>query len=659
MQSLTRLTIFLCCLWIVTLLYGEMVAYWIPNWTCSWPHLRPSSPSSNGHNFVKVAVLADPQLVDWTSYGLPPKSLALEAAQFYTDLYMRRSFHLSILPFRPDFVIFLGDLFDGGSSLSDEEWKESLNRFEHIFTLSEKDGFQIPIYYVPGNRDIGFASFHSQYPKIKIAYNRPFPKTPHWQELCCTRLAFFVYGQFSRSGVLSIGLPPFFTAPCACTAISPLPVTSLLHYLFSETSTICSDTGMVTSCFAPYVYYQCVAVQRLQTVPYFLTRSSESMTSSLFQAAEQRRRLFGSVHKKEEPNSVLVIKRYEDQFGERNYQFSVGNVDFIVVDAQILDVDYELGKETSFSWDFVRNISNDATVNPKVLLTHIPLHHPNETLCGPHRSSPVINQILANLAEFWFIQYQNYLSEETSSRLLDLIRPILVLSGHDHDQCTMIHSTPVGTVKEHTVGTVSWLQGNLYPSFMLLSVVSSSNSINSEDAVSTQLCFLPKQAHIYFWYLMQFIATLILIITWPANGFGLSDKFMSYIREIKTNLNSLTRQQLRRSEWPCLYDATWNRTFKKHVEKITLNYPHKQDVSNNRGERGSPYLTRVGHMNSPMNQTTAGPSLVSKLAWPTPIGWQTMKIINKLFRYFTYACVVVHFYVIIRNWLLFFLWYQI
>lgn len=97
-----------------------------------------------------------------------------------------------------------------------------------------------------------------------------------------------------------------------------------------------------------------------------------------------------------------------------------------------------------------------------------------------------------------------------------------MLSGHDHDQCTVIHPTSVGTVKEvwlpillgycsryhvtlcilqHTVGTVSWHQGNLYPSFMLLSVVSSSsNSINSEDAVSTQLCFLPKQAHIYFWY---------------------------------------------------------------------------------------------------------------------------------------------------------------
>ena len=35
------------------------------------------------------------------------------------------------------------------------------------------------------------------------------------------------------------------------------------------------------------------------------------------------------------------------------------------------------------------------TSNPKVLLTHIPLYRPDNTPCGPHRSSPVINQVLS------------------------------------------------------------------------------------------------------------------------------------------------------------------------------------------------------------------------------------------------------------------------
>lgn len=59
--------------------------------------------------------------MDSTSLGLAPDSFALEVAQFYTDLYMRRAFHSSILPFKPDVVLFLGDYFDGGPYTSDDE----------------------------------------------------------------------------------------------------------------------------------------------------------------------------------------------------------------------------------------------------------------------------------------------------------------------------------------------------------------------------------------------------------------------------------------------------------------------------------------------------------------------------------------------------------
>lgn len=46
MHSFTLLTVFLCGLWAVTLLYGEMVAYWAAFWTCSWPQPRLSSSFS-------------------------------------------------------------------------------------------------------------------------------------------------------------------------------------------------------------------------------------------------------------------------------------------------------------------------------------------------------------------------------------------------------------------------------------------------------------------------------------------------------------------------------------------------------------------------------------------------------------------------------------
>jgi hypothetical protein len=158
-------------------------------------------------------------------------------------------------------------------------------------------------------------------------------------------------------------------------------------------------------------------------------------------------------------------------------------------------------KERSSSWEFIKALSPGNKTNPKVLLTHIPLYRPDNSPCGPHRSSPVINQRVSNAAMDQGITYQNYLSKETSDLLLHLLKPVLVLSGHDHDQCTVVHPTPFGPVTEHTLGTISWQQGNLYPSFMLLSAGPKlpANSTDIEHEVLTNLCFLPKQTHIYIW----------------------------------------------------------------------------------------------------------------------------------------------------------------
>ncbi|XP_072981002.1 uncharacterized protein C630.12 isoform X1 [Typha angustifolia] len=428
MQSLSQLTLFLCCLWAATLLYGEMVSYWIPLWSCSWPQLH----STNGDYQVKIAVLADPQLMDRTSLGLTPKSLALEAAQFYTDLNMRRSFYSSIMPFGPDLIIFLGDHFDGGPYLSDEEWQESLSRFKHIFGLYDhKRSAGIPIYYLSGNHDIGYGAFHSQHPE--------------------------------------------------------------------------------------------------------------------------------------------VINRYEKEFGDRNYRFSFGKVDFIVVDAQTLDAGKEQGKETTLSWEFIRNISNDVKSNPRILLTHIPLYRPDDTPCGPYRSSPVINQRVSYAALGQGITYQNYLSKETSEHLLDIIRPALVLSGHDHDHCTVVHSTPFGSITEHTVGTLSWQQGNLYPSFMLMAAGSSPNVTEAKDAVSTHLCFLPMQTHIYIWYLCQFALTLFLLVVWPTNGFGCCNyalKILNFIKEIGTNLTATSKEK--NEEEDCDYEMIWDAEGSMHLVKKSV-----------------------------------------------------------------------------------------
>jgi hypothetical protein len=118
-----------------------------------------------------------------------------------------------------------------------------------------------------------------------------------------------------------------------------------------------------------------------------------------------------------------VLSRYEKEFGSRNYQFSAGKVDFVVIDAQTLD-GARKSKERSSSWEFIKTLSPGNTSNPKVLLTHIPLYRPDNTPCGPHRSSAVINQRVSYAAFDQGITYQNYLTKETSDLLLSLLQPV-------------------------------------------------------------------------------------------------------------------------------------------------------------------------------------------------------------------------------------------
>ncbi|KAL0302547.1 UNVERIFIED_CONTAM: hypothetical protein Scaly_2563900 [Sesamum calycinum] len=293
-----NLTLFLCIVWALSLLYGEWFAYLVPSiWTCSWPHQRPSSSS----------------LMDRTSLRLPPKSFALEFAQFYTDLYMRRAFLSSVLPLKPDVVLFLGDYFDGGPILSDEEWQESLGRLRHIFNLNMlQKSSNTKVYYLSGNHDIGYSAFNS--------------------------------------------------------------------------------------------------------------RKLES----------------------------------------------------------------------------------------------------------------------------------------------------LVLSAHDHDQCTVTHRSKNGPVIEQTVGTVSWQQGNLYPSFMLLSASNSTLSDGSspENAASSQLCFLPMQTHIYLWYLSLFAMTLVIVLLWPANEVLILRKLGELMGCIRSLYNSFSNTMKEKNEDEnCEYEEIWDAEGTMHLIK--------------------------------------------------------------------------------------------
>ena len=55
---------------------------------------------------------------------------------FKINRFIRRSFYLAVSIYKPDVIIFLGDLMNEGSSSSDKEYEEYKSRFDSIFPIS-------------------------------------------------------------------------------------------------------------------------------------------------------------------------------------------------------------------------------------------------------------------------------------------------------------------------------------------------------------------------------------------------------------------------------------------------------------------------------------------------------------------------------------------
>lgn len=460
----------------------------IPFFSC--PHPNSRSNSSAVSDQVKVAVLANVKLLARTSRRVNAKSsFAFETMKFYSDMYMRRAFQMSVLSIRPDVVLFLGDQFDGGAELNDQEWQDSVTRFKHIFDLNnERRKANTSVHYSPGNLDIHYLNSYIQYPQVN--------------------------------------------------------------------------------------------------------------------------------------------SRYEKEFGTKNYIFSAGTVEFVVVDSQTLDGPSK-GTPTLSSWEFLRNMSNVNSLKSRVLLTPNPLFHATPP-CGRSYSFSVVNQTDSQAGVGHGVSDQNNLRPETSSQLLSLTKPMLVLSAHDHDQCTVNHSMPYGLVQEHTLGSFNWIHGNHNPSFMLLTV---SDNHNSTDLVSTNLCFLPMQTHIYIWYLCQFIATLILLATWPTNGFGCFDRFCEFVSAVKSFGRSLlVHSKEKVDDENCEYEMIWDAEGSMHLVKKATSHVTNAKLDLGSTIRGNATMRQSARKNTVHDEEQMLSLDMSSVKVPRVNKSNAAKLISRLFR---------------------------
>ncbi|KAI0633365.1 Metallo-dependent phosphatase-like protein [Trametes polyzona] len=140
--------------WLLVLCWYEIGTFYHHTASCPWPDEALASANTADH----VLLIADPQILDHRSYPDRPAWL-MRLSQFIVDLNIRKSWRATLRR-HPDSVVFLGDMMDNGRvDMPDEEYARYVRRFRSIF----KHDSALPMYYIPGNHDIGLGGSSPSY----------------------------------------------------------------------------------------------------------------------------------------------------------------------------------------------------------------------------------------------------------------------------------------------------------------------------------------------------------------------------------------------------------------------------------------------------------------------------------------------------------------
>lgn len=137
-------------------------------------------------------------------------------------------------------------------------------------------------------------------------------------------------------------------------------------------------------------------------------------------------------------------------------------------------------------------VENFPSTRP-ILLQHYPLYRVSDAECtGEDAAAPEEKNLV-------FKEQYDVLSQEASRKLLWWFRPRLILSGHTHSACEVLHGE---TFLEVSVPSFSWRNRN-NPSFILGSISSLNFTLSK--------CFLPRESTVISIYC--FAGSLLIILT--------------------------------------------------------------------------------------------------------------------------------------------------
>ncbi|KAI0151555.1 hypothetical protein GGR57DRAFT_492870 [Xylariaceae sp. FL1272] len=466
----------LAALWIVVLLWGERWLFVTKVQSCDWDHWEDWPAGATPHRLVFVA---DPQIIDPKSYPGRPWPINPLTMRI-TDNYMSKSYNQIQKTLRPDTVMFLGDLFDGG-----REWRTDHGNFD----------------------DPEWAKDHrpEEEKKLLKQWNKKYDERYWLKEY--TRFI----GMFSKTWGLGGALPgPFQRGRKLITSLPgnhdlgfgaevKIPARDRFSAYFGETNRV-DVIGNHT-----FVSVDTVSL---------------SADSSHMMGQIELQDIYKPVN-----DFLSDVKAAKRRAVQKELRFWSGEVEEVVFEHKVeplRDVD---GSTNSPTLD----LGPDSPDFPTILLTHVPLHRDPGTPCGPMRehwppakppkgqTTPVIPDHRNAISVSSGYQYQNVLSETDSVKLIKSIGNVIhAFSGDDHDYCELVHSPEQESVREITVKSLSMAMGVPTPGFQMVSLYNplgqDGKSLAKTPTLQTHLCLLPNQLSTFMTYAVLGVLSILLLV---------------------------------------------------------------------------------------------------------------------------------------------------
>ncbi|TDL14483.1 Metallo-dependent phosphatase [Rickenella mellea] len=168
--------------WVALVLWFEIGVFFFSVARCRWPDdgLRRKAVDAGVDRSTSTTpikhflLIADPQVLDHRSY--PGRGgWLMRLTQFVVDLNLRKNWMVATR-FRPDVVVFLGDMMDNGRvTMGDDEYQRYFNRFNAMFKIPPST----EELYIPGNHDVGLGSSRSFSNQRRQRYTRHFGPLNH------------------------------------------------------------------------------------------------------------------------------------------------------------------------------------------------------------------------------------------------------------------------------------------------------------------------------------------------------------------------------------------------------------------------------------------------------------------------------------------------